>query len=276
MVEPAVVGRPKDRKTGLEFQPPLTLQPPLRFSNEGCNNFYRSQRSEVITPNPIPKSMSKMEGQGKKPSLTRLQRDVLAAVIDDAEDRVVATKREMNEEVHQLIKISRHQQARLEVRADIMTRKMNDATANTLDQISTLRKSLQRWGLTEDDEEDIEPGQRKELLRSVLTLGFRASEIEVAGLDETVDLTGDSTNDSTCTQASASPPSAEGEAEREMVTRRLVVREDGEGMVDPDGEGEPMALGAVGGEGERKEANNNKTPITMRARAHLNTPEDWS
>lgn len=217
-----------------------------------------------------------MEGQGKKSSLTRLQRDVLAAVIDDAEDRVVATKREMNEEVHQFIKISRHQQARLEVRADIMTRKMNDATANTLDQISTLRKSLQRWGLTDDDEEDIEPGQRKELLRSVLTLGFRSSEIEVAGLDETVDLTGDSTNDSTCTQASVSPPSAEGETEREMVTRRLVVRDDGEGVVDPDGEGEPMALGAVGGEGERKEANNNKTPITIRARAHLNTPEDWS
>ena len=220
--------------------------------------------------------MSKMEGQGKKSSLTRLQRDVLAAVIDDAEDRVVATKREMNEEVHQLIKISRHQQARLEVRADIMTRKMNDATANTLDQISTLRKSLQRWGLTDDDEEDIEPGQRKELLRSVLTLGFRTSEIEVAGLDETVDLTGDSTNDSTCTQASASLPSTEGEAEREMVARHLDVRGDGEGVVDPDGEGEPMALGAVGGEGERKEANNNKTPITMRARVHLNTPEDWS
>ena len=220
--------------------------------------------------------MSKMERQGKKSSLTRLQRDVLAAVIDDAEDRVVATKREMNEEVHQLIKISRHQQARLEVRADIMMRKMNDATANTLDQISTLRKSLQRWGLTDDDEEDIEPGQRKELLRSVLTLGFRTSEIEMAGLDETVDLTGDSTNDSTCTQASASPPSVKGEAEREMVTRRLVVRDDGEGVVDSDGEGEPMALGAVGGEGERKEANNNKTPITIRARAQLNTPEDWS
>ena len=220
--------------------------------------------------------MSEMEGQGKKANLTRLQRDVLAAVIDDAEDRVVATKREMNEEVHQLIKISRHQQARLEVRADIMMRKMNDATANTLDQISTLRKSLQRWGLTDDDEADIEPGQRKELLRSVLTLGFRTSEIEMAGLDETVDLTGDSTNDSTCTQASASPPSVKGEAEREMVTRRLVVRDDGEGVVDSDGEGEPMALGAVGGEGERKEANNNKTPITIRARAHLNTPEDWS
>ena len=217
-----------------------------------------------------------MEGQGKKSSLTRLQRDVLAAVIDDAEDRVVATKREMNEEVHQFIKISRHQQARLEVRADIMVRKMNDATANTLDRISTLRKSLQRWGLADDDEEDIEPEQRKELLRSVLTLGFRSSEIEVAGLDETVDLTGDSTNDSTCTQASVSPPSAEGETEREMVTRRLVVRDDREGVVDPDGEGEPMALGAVGGEGERKEANNNKTPITIRARAHLNTPEDWS
>ena len=43
-----------------------------------------------------------MEDQGKKPNLTRLQRDVLAAVIDDAEDRVVATKREINEEVHQL------------------------------------------------------------------------------------------------------------------------------------------------------------------------------
>ena len=216
-----------------------------------------------------------MEGQGKKSSLTRLQRDVLAAVIDDAEDKVMATKREMNEEVHQLIKISRHQQARLEIRADILTRKMSDATASTLDQISTIRKSLQRWGLTDDDAEDIEPGQRKELLRSVLTLGFKTSEIQGAGLNETVDLTGDS-NDSTCTQASASFSSTEGEAGGGKVVRHLIVRNDGEGLVVSDEGGEPTALEAVGDERMQEEANNNKTVITMRARALLNTPEDWS
>ena len=188
----------------------------------------------------------------------------------------MATKREMNEEVRQLIKISRHQQARLEIRADILTRKMNDATASTLDQISTIRKSLQRWGLTDDDAEDIEPGQRKELLRSVLTLGFKTSEIEVAGLNETVDLTGDSNNDSTCTQASASFSSAEGETGGGMVTRRLIVRNDGEGLVAPDGGGGSTSLEAVGDERMQEEANNNKTLITMRARALLNTPEDWS
>ena len=219
--------------------------------------------------------MNRMEGQGKKSNLTRLQRDVLAAVIDDAEDKVVATKREVNEEVHQLIKISRHQQARLEVRADILTRKMNDATANTLDQISTIRRSLQRWGLTGDDAEDIEPGQRKELLRSVLTLGFKTSEIERAGLNETVDLTGDS-NDSICTQASASFSSTEEETGRGMVIRRLVVRNDGEELVAPEEGGEPTAMGPVGGERMQEETNNNKTVVTMRARALLNTPEDWS
>ena len=219
--------------------------------------------------------MHRMEDQGKKSNLTRLQRDVLAAVIDDAEDRVVATKREINEEVHQLVKISRHQQARLEIRADILTRKLNDATTNTLDQISTIRKSLQRWGLTDDDAEDIDPGQRKELLRSVLTLGFRTSEIEGAGLNETIDLSGDS-NDSICTQASVSVSSTEGEAEGGMVVRRLIVRDGGEGVATPGEGGEPTALGAVGGERMDEETNNNKTVITMRARAQLDTPEDWS
>ena len=138
-----------------------------------------------------------MEDQGKKTHLTRHQRNILATAIDNAEDNVLATRREITEEVHQLVVISRQQQERLEIRVDNLTRKINDATTDTLDQISSIRKTLQSWGLTDDDD-DVE-GLRQKLL----TLGFRTSEIERAALNETVDLTEDS-NDTTCAQASAS------------------------------------------------------------------------